>query len=32
MNNKHDLKAATKKFDEVDREHPVFGMGAEVAA
>jgi outer membrane protein assembly factor BamD len=22
MNNKHDLKAATKKFDEVDREHP----------
>jgi outer membrane protein assembly factor BamD len=22
MNNQHDLKAATKKFDEVDREHP----------
>jgi outer membrane protein assembly factor BamD len=22
MNNNHDLKAATKKFDEVDREHP----------
>ncbi|HVV40106.1 MAG TPA: outer membrane protein assembly factor BamD [Nitrobacter sp.] len=26
MNEKHDLKAATKKFDEVDREHPYSDM------
>ncbi len=31
LNNKQDYKEAAKKFDEVDRENPVFGLGAQGA-
>ena len=32
LQSKSDSKAAAKKFEEVDRQHPVFGLGAQGAA